>query len=171
MLGGVDEGVPHLTGTWGVRVGGKRVGNCWSRLVENSCADGWPFFEPSLFVSQLIRETCISERLFISPLVSSPSEVSWHAEGDVNRCEISGKSITVISLFQRHERECHNRLSALKYFRLQECVRILITQLSSLVDSAPTNRRHILRDKWELRGVSRFHLEPDARFERGTMNI
>lgn len=76
------------------------------------------------------------------------------------------KSITVISLFQRHERECHNKLSAPKYFRLEN----LITQLSSLVDSAPANSWRLLCDKWELHGVSRFHLESDMHFER-TMNI
>lgn len=46
----------------------------------------------------------------------------------------SGKNFTVINLFQRHETECHNKPAALKYLILQECVRILIMQLSSLVD-------------------------------------
>lgn len=78
---------------------------------------------------------------------------------------------TVITLFQRHERECHNKLSAPQYLRLWERVRILITQLSSLVASLPANRWHLLRGKCELHGVSRFHLESEVHFQRGTMNI
>lgn len=66
-------------------------------------------------------------------------------------------------LFKRLERECHNKLSAPKYFRLWECVRILITSLCSPAHLCPANKWHLLQDKWELYGISSFNLK--------TMNI
>lgn len=71
----------------------------------------------------------------------------------------SGKSIAVMSLFQRHERECHSKSAAPKYFRLRERVWILIAQLSSFVDSLLAERWQLFRSKWDLHSLSGFHWE------------
>lgn len=76
-----------------------------------------------------------------------------------------GKSITVISLFHRHERECHNKLATQKYFRRRERVRILITQLSSLVD--PVFCQKMTSSAWQTRARGSLRVSSWACFERG----
>lgn len=71
----------------------------------------------------------------------------------------SGEEYYCGKFIPRHERECHNKMSAPKYFRLWERAGILISQLSSLVDSAPANWQYLLHDKCELYSITTFHLE------------